>query len=108
MFVKGYIIKERNGTSLLDITRMQSNHLINTQDIYKIDNNTFDHKGEEYCRVYCRHKAADPNMFAFIAFLCVLLVGVPWFICYALGCKVKTTIYYCKVSELKDAGAYLC
>lgn len=103
MFIKSYKITERN---VMDIANIKEVDFINTADIYKIGKDVIDFKGEPYRMVYCRHKAANPSMFGLMAFLAVLLIGVPWFIAYALGCKVLTTSYLCKVEDLIQGGVF--
>lgn len=106
MFIKSYKITERNNPGLTGITNIKEVNLINTTDIYKIGKDVIDFKGEPYRMVYCRHKAANPGTFAFMAFLAILLVGVPWFIAYALGCKIATASYLCKVEDLVKGGLF--
>ena len=79
---------------------LKNKDVINSDSIYKVSNKitTVDHN--KYRTVYCRHQAANQYTFAFMAILAVLIVGVPWFVAYCLGVKIKTDTYLVAEQDL--------
>lgn len=81
----------------------KGNYLIDINDIKSIDNDLIvDCDGDKYVRIYCKHGCASHSMFIFMAILAVLIIGIPWFIAYCLGVKVKLTKYIVKLKDVES------